>query len=128
MVFVRLRVANTFESSFDHSLQLSQFFIPCVRSSLPPALACAYSYYTSIPYSGISRVSVASNYRKRMYLASWMGHYFGAETIQSLIDRRSLSIVFVALDLTKTMLNFGVGEGGNRDERRSIYTNVNVGS
>ena len=29
MVFVRLRVAHTIESVFDHSLQLSQFFVPC---------------------------------------------------------------------------------------------------
>ena len=29
MVFVRSRVPHTIESGFDHSLQLSQIFIPC---------------------------------------------------------------------------------------------------
>ena len=37
-----------------------------VRFSLPPSLAYAYSY-TSIPYSGISRVAVASYPRKRIW-------------------------------------------------------------
>ena len=39
-VFVRLRVPHTIESGFDHSLQLSQIFVPCALFSASIAGVC----------------------------------------------------------------------------------------
>ena len=80
MVFVTLRVPHTSESCFDHCLQLSQIFIRVCFSS-PPSLAHAFSY-TSIPYTGISRISVASCHIKD---TGW----FKAITQKTLIGKTS---------------------------------------
>ena len=69
MAFVRLRVAHTIESGLIIRFNLAKFSSR-VRVSLPPSLAYAYSY-TSIPFSGISRVSVASYHRKQIWPRGW---------------------------------------------------------
>ena len=40
-----------------------------------------------------------------IYLASWMGHNFGTETIHSLFDRLSQPFVLGTLNLTKTIVS-----------------------
>ena len=69
MVFVILRVPHTIESGFDHSLQLSQVFSSCALFFA--SIAGVYLQVHIVPYSGISRISVASYHRKHIWPRGW---------------------------------------------------------
>ena len=83
MVFVRLRVPHTIESGFDHSLQLSQVFIPCALFFASIAGACLQLHVDTLlrDIKGLT-----GELLQKAYLASWMGH-FVTETIRSLTGR-----------------------------------------
>ena len=98
-VIVRLRVAHTIESGFDHSLQLSQIFVPCALFFASIAGVCVQLHIDTLlrDIKGLS-----GELSQEAYLASWMGH-FGTETIHSLFDRFSLSNSGSTLNLTNTL-------------------------
>ena len=100
MVFVRLRVAHTIESGVDHSLQLSQFFVPCALFFTSIAGVCVQLHIDTLlrDIKGLS-----GELSQEAYLTSWMGH-FGTETFHSLFDRFSLSNSGSTLNLTNTLL------------------------
>ena len=100
MVFVRLRVAHTIESGFDHSLKLSQSFIPCAPFFASVAGVCVQLHIDTLlrDIKGLS-----GELSQDACLASWMGD-FGTETIRSLFDRFSLSNSGSTLNLTNTLL------------------------
>ena len=58
MVFVRLRVAHTIESGFDHSLQLSQILVPCELFFASIAGVCVQLHVDAVlrDIKGIRRV------------------------------------------------------------------------
>ena len=58
--------AYTIESGSDHSLQLRQFLVPCALFFASIAGVCV-QLHIDIPYSGISRVAVASYHRKHIW-------------------------------------------------------------
>ena len=100
MVFVRLRVAHTNESDFNHSLQLSQIFVPCALLFASIAGVCIQLHIDTLlrDIKGLSGELLQEG-----YLASWMGH-FGTETMHSLFDHFSLSNSGSTLHLTTTLL------------------------
>ena len=106
--FVRLRVAHTIESGFDHSLQLSQCFVPCAPFFASIAAVCVQLHIDTLlrDIKGLG-----GELSKEAYLASWMGH-FGTETIHLLFDRFSLSNPGSTLNLTNTLL---IAEGHTKD-------------
>ena len=101
MVFVRLRVAHTIESGFDHSLQLSQIFVPCALFFASVAGVRVQLHIDTLlrDIKGLS-----GELSQEAYLASWKGH-FGTETIHSLFDRFSLSNSGSTLNLTNTLFS-----------------------
>ena len=101
MTFVRLRVAHTIESGFDHSLQLSQISVPCALFFASIAGVCSQLHIDTLlrDIKGLS-----GELSQEAYLDSWIG-YFGTETIHSLFDRFSLSNSRSTLNLTNTLLN-----------------------
>ena len=100
MVFVRLRVAHTIESDFDHSLPLSQVFVPCALLFASITGVCLQLHIDTLlrDTKGLS-----GELSQEAYLASSMGH-FGIETIHSLFDRFSFSNSGSTLNLTNTLL------------------------
>ena len=88
MIFVRLRAPHTIESGFDHSLQLSQIFIPCALFFASIVGVCLQLHIIDTLLRDIKGLS--GELAHKAYLASWMGH-FGTETIPYLFDRFSLS-------------------------------------
>ena len=82
IVFVRLRVARTIESGFDHSLQLSHILVPCARFFASIAGVCLQLHIETLlrDIKGLS-----GELSQEAYLASWIVH-FGTETIRSLFD------------------------------------------
>ena len=79
---------HTIESGFDHSLQVSQFFIPCALFFTSIAGVCVQLHIDTLTRD-IKGLSGESSHRKHI-LTLWTGH-FGTETIHSLFDRFSLS-------------------------------------
>ena len=67
--FREMRVPNTIESGLTIRFNLAMCSFR-VRFSMPPSLAYADTY-TSISYSGTSRVSVAGYYRKHVWPREW---------------------------------------------------------
>ena len=57
MAFVRLRVAHTIESGFDHSLQLSQIFVLCALFSASIAGVCVQLHIDNLPRDTTGSVS-----------------------------------------------------------------------
>ena len=101
MVFVRLRVPSTIESGFDHSLQLSLFFIPCTLF-LASIAGVRLQLHVDTPLTDIKGLS--GELLQKAYLAWWMGH-FGTETVHSLFGHFSLSNSGSTLNLTNTLFD-----------------------
>ena len=80
MVFVRLRVAHTIDSAFDHSHHLSQIFVPCALFLASIAGVCVQLHIDTLlrDIKGLS-----GELSQEAYLASSLGH-FGTETIHSI--------------------------------------------
>ena len=102
IVFLRLKVPTTFESGFDHSLQLSQISVPCALFFASIAGVCLQLQHIDTLLRDIKGRS--GELSREAYLASWIEH-FGTETIHSLFDRFSLSNSDSTLNLTNTLLH-----------------------
>ena len=100
MVFVRLRVTHTIESGFDHSLQLSQIFVPYELFFASIAGVCVQLHIDTLLRDS---KGLSGELSHEAYLALWMGH-FGTEPIHLLFDRFSLSNSGSTLNLTNTLL------------------------
>ena len=57
MAFVRLRVAHTIESGFDHLLQLSHFSIPCALFFVSIAVVCVQLHVDTLLLRDIKGLS-----------------------------------------------------------------------
>ena len=88
------------ESGFDHSLQLSQIFIPRALFFASVAGVCLQLHIDTLlrDMKGLS-----GEVSQETYLASRMGH-FRTETIHSLFDRFSLSNSGSTRNLTNTLV------------------------